>query len=106
MSENNGDIRQIERRCRDIENGRRRLRGANSDAVETDAEEYHEPDCVNRCMRVLVDFRPDTVRGVRTFSKDASVLGMSHCEKGKASSLANAYAILVSASIAEQPVKN
>lgn len=57
-------------------------------------------------MRVLIDFRPDTTGDIRTLPQRYVFSGMAYCENGNASSLANAYAILVSASIAEQPVKN
>jgi hypothetical protein len=64
MGDDDRNIRQIQRRRRDIEDRSCSLSGANSDAVEANAEKNNEPDCIYRSVRVFVDLGPDTKGGV------------------------------------------
>ena len=111
MCEDDGNIREIKSRCRDIEDRDDRLRGANADEIEADTGEDDEPDSVDGGAGVGAYLAPET--GFATYQDrfhcgipSRKEMGGTYPENGKASSRAKAYAILVSASMAEQPVKN
>lgn len=78
--------------------------GSDPDEVETNAAEDNEPDGIDWGVRVGIDLAPEAVLNVSYATKPTR--DSLYLEKGKAPSLANAYAILVSANSAEIPVKN
>ena len=107
MREDYRDVREVERRRGDTEDRGGGLGGADGDGVEGYAGCYDEPDSVEGCVGFWVDLREGSVLYCMLALSLLLIMGMgAYEENGNASSLANAYAIRVSANIAEQPVKN
>lgn len=102
-SENHSRIREVECWRRDVENCNYGEGGSNPDEVERDGKDHYEPDGINWCLSVGVDLGPETDV---TSVKESVEEGITYPENGRAPSREKAYAIRVSASIAEQPVKN
>ena len=61
MCHDDGDVREIEGRCGDVEDGDHCLRGTNADTVEADAEEDDEPDGVDGSVSIGADSAPESV---------------------------------------------
>ena len=99
MRNHDSDVREIERRGRDIEDGHNRLGGTNPDQIEADTEDDNEPNGIDRRMRVRIDLAPKATKTPssalsfphKTTSHDAMLCSQpTYLEKGSASSLANA----------------
>jgi hypothetical protein len=52
-TENDGNITEIESGCRDIEDCNDCLAGPETDKIETSAEAYDKPYCVNWCGGII-----------------------------------------------------
>ena len=107
MRNNDRDIREIERWRRNIEDRNNRLRRPDPNQIEADTKDHNQPNGINRRMRISIDPTPKATQPISPLPHRTTATPTStYLENGNASSLANAYAILVSASMAEQPVKN
>lgn len=60
MGEDDGDVRQVQSRGGDVEDGHHGLGAADADAVQTHAEEHDQPDGVDGRMGEGVDGAEET----------------------------------------------
>jgi hypothetical protein len=61
MSNDDGDVAKVECGRRDVEDGYYGLGGANTDKIETATESNNEPNGVDGCLGVIIDFTPEAV---------------------------------------------
>jgi hypothetical protein len=82
-SENHSCIREVERWCRDVENGNYGKGRSNPDEIKCDGKDHYEPDGINWCLSVGVDFGPETEDASAKESEDE---GKTYPENGRAPS--------------------